>query len=125
MYPPTGNSCGNSPPRNGRRAERRDVTVPSRSPTWAGADTHSKHRGNTVVILPTVRGGSSTRRPRPGGRSHLRHDPTRRRIGPAALRPVLAPAALALILALAGGTAANAAGSPSPSPTAAQSIQVW
>jgi len=57
----------------------------------------------------------------------LRHDTTRRRTGPAALLTVFATAALALILAFAGGTPANAASSPTPSPnaSAAQSIQVW
>jgi branched-subunit amino acid ABC-type transport system permease component len=57
----------------------------------------------------------------------VRHDSTRRRIGPAALLTVIATAALAMLLAFAGAAPANAASSPSPSPTssAAQSIQVW
>jgi branched-subunit amino acid ABC-type transport system permease component len=57
----------------------------------------------------------------------LRHDTTRRRIGPAALLSAIATAAFALLLVFAGGTPANAASTPSPSPStsAAQSIQVW
>lgn len=90
--------------------------------------THGRNNlSNSFRILPTVRSGPMMRRPLPRRSPDLRHDTTRRRIGPAALLTALATAAFALILVFAGGTPANAASSPTPSPstTAAQSIQIW